>query len=175
MTGRRLWYCAGPTKEQAATAVFDDHNVYASAGFPDKRIIAVRADGLGDVTKTHLLWTLPRNGSFVPSPLLADGLLYVVNDHGLAMCLDPKTGETIWTEKLHGEFSASPVLLGDKIFVPNEDGLMYIFKTGRRYEEAAANDLKDGGFATPVLCAGRIYLRTVHHLYCLGKSESKSP
>jgi outer membrane protein assembly factor BamB len=174
-TGGRLWYCAGPTKEQAATAAFDDRNVYASAGFPDKRILAIRADGLGDVTKTHLLWTLPKNGSFIPSPLVVDGLLYVVNDHGLAMCLDPKSGETVWTEKLRGEFSASPVLLGDKIFLPNEDGLMYIFKTGRRYEEVAANGLKDGGFATPVICAGRIYLRTLHYLYCLGKPVSKAP
>jgi hypothetical protein len=167
-SGRRLWHCEGPTKEHAATAVFDDRTVYASAGYPDKRLSAIRADGSGDVTATHVLWRLPKNGSFVPTPLVDEGLLYVVNDRGLAMCLDAGSGETVWSQKLDGEFSASPVLVGDKLFVPDEAGRMYILKTGRRFELLATNDLHDGGFATPAICGGRIYLRTLHWLYCLG-------
>ena len=82
------------------------------------------------------------------------------------------TGKTIWSRKLEGGFSASPVLVGDKIFVPNEAGKTFIFKTGRRFELVASNDLKDGGFATPAICNGRIYLRTLHHLYCLGNGAN---
>ena len=168
-SGKRIWYCAGPTKEHATTAVFDEHTVYASAGFPDKRLYAMRADGSGDVTATHTLWKMMKDGSFVPTPLLHEGLLYVVNDRGLAMCLDAATGATVWSHKLDGMFSASPVLVGDKLFVPDEAGRTFILKTGRSFELVATNDLKDGGFATPVICASRIYLRTLHHLYCLGK------
>lgn len=169
--GKRIWHAAGPTLEHAATAVFDDQTVYASAGFPDRRLYAIRADGTGDVTDTHIQWRLMKDGSFVPTPLLHEGLLYVVNDRGLAMCLNAKTGETVWSHKLDGGFSASPVLVGDKLFVPNEAGKMFIFKTGRKFEMVAENDLKDGGFASPVVCGGRIYLRTLHALYCLGKPQ----
>jgi hypothetical protein len=169
--GERLWHCEGPTKEHAATAAFDDRTVYASAGYPDKRLCAIRADGSGDVTASHLLWRLTKNGSFVPTPLVHEGLLYVVNDRGLAMCLDAASGETVWSHKLEGEFSASPVLVGDKLFVPDESGRMYILRTGRRFELVATNDLGDGGYATPVICGSRIYLRTLHWLYCLGKAR----
>ena len=81
------------------------------------------------------------------------------------------TQRRVWTHKLPGEFSASPVFAGDKIFIPNEDGLTYVFKTGQSYEQIAANHLHDGGFATPAICAGRIYLRTMHFLYCLGNAK----
>jgi outer membrane protein assembly factor BamB len=168
-SGKQFWHCAGPTKEHAATAVFDDQTVYATAGYPDKRMLAVRGDGSGDVTATHVLWKMPKDGSFIPTPLLHEGLLYVVNDRGLALCLDARSGETIWTHKLDAEFSASPVLVGDKLFVPDEAGRMYILKTGRSFKLLATNYLGDGGFATPVICGGRIYLRTLHWLYCLGR------
>lgn len=169
--GKRIWYATGPTLEHAATAVFDDQTVYATAGFPDKRLYAIRADGSGDVTATHILWKLMKDGSFVPTPLLREGLLYAVNDGGLAMCLDAKTGETVWSQKLGGGFSASPVLVGDKLFVPNEAGKTFIFRTGRKFELVGENGLKDGGFASPVICGSRIYLRTLHWLYCLGKGQ----
>jgi outer membrane protein assembly factor BamB len=170
LSGKRIWHAAGPTLEHSATAVFDDQTVYASAGFPDHRLYAIRADGSGDVTATHTLWKMMKDGSFVPTPLLDEGLLYVVNDRGLALCLEAKTGETVWSHKLEGGFSASPVKVGQQIFVPNEAGRMFIFKTGRKFEMVAENDLKDGGFATPVICGSRIYLRTLHALYCLGKA-----
>ena len=56
-------------------------------------------------------------------------------------------------------------------YVVNEEGVLYVFKSGRAFQLVARNDLADGGYATPVIAAGRIYLRTLHHLYCLGKSE----
>lgn len=111
-----------------------------------------------------------KDGSFVPTPLLHDGLLYVVNDRGLALCLDAKTGDEVWSQRLEGGFSASPILVGDKLFVPNEAGKLFVLQTGREFKLLAENDLQDGGFASPVICGSRIYLRTLHALYCLGKT-----
>ena len=171
-TGRGFWHCEGPSKEAAATIAFGKDLIYASAGYPAKNLLCIRADGSGDVTKTHLVWQMQSKASFIPSPLLHDGLLYLVNDGGGVMCLEAETGEMVWKDRLDGGFSASPVLAGGNIFVPNEAGVMYILKAGRSFRIVATNDLADGGFATPVICGSRIYLRTLHHLYCIGKRAS---
>jgi outer membrane protein assembly factor BamB len=107
--------------------------------------------------------------AYVPSPLLADGLLYMVEDSGRVYCFTADTGEEVWTAELEGQFSSSPVLADGHVFVANEDGMCFVFKAGRRFELVAKNDLADGGFATPVICDGRIYLRTLHALYCLAE------
>ncbi|MFH1922986.1 MAG: PQQ-binding-like beta-propeller repeat protein [Planctomycetota bacterium] len=108
-------------------------------------------------------------GSHASSTLLADGLLYMVEDGGEATCFDAATGAVIWQAELDGNFSSSPVLAGGHVYIVNEAGVAYVFKAGRNFELVAQNDLGDGGFATPAVCGGRIYLRTLHHLYCLGK------
>jgi outer membrane protein assembly factor BamB len=167
-TGKRLWHCEGPSKEAASTIVAGTDVVYGSAGYPTKSVLCIRADGSGDVTKSHVLWRYKGKAAFVPTPLLHEELLYVADDAGLLMCLDAKTGELAWSKRLEGGFSASPVLAGGNIYLPNEAGLMYVFKPGRSYQQIAANDLHDGGFATPAICGSRIYLRTLHQLHCIG-------
>jgi len=101
--------------------------------------------------------------------LLADGLLYMVLDQGKLICFEAKTGQVVWEGKVRGAFSASPVLAGGHIYLPSEAGVTLVFKAGRQFELVAENDLADGGFATPTILGGRIYLRTLHHLYCIGK------
>ncbi len=93
----------------------------------------------------------------------------MVEDGGEAICFEAATGEVVWQTKLEGKFSSSPVLAGGHVYVANEAGLVHVFKAGREFEAVAQNDLADGGFASPVVCGGRIYLRTLHHLYCLGE------
>jgi hypothetical protein len=144
--------------------------VYSSVGFPRKNMLCIRGDGSGDVSKTHVVWSKQKNMAYVPSLLLADGLLYMVEDLGKVACFEARTGNEVWTSKLEGEFSSSPVLAGGHVYVVNEEGVAFVFKAGRRFELVARNDLGDGGFATPVICGDHIYLRTLHWLYCLGKS-----
>jgi len=168
-TGRRLWHCDGPSKEATATIVFGKELIYAAAGYPAKNLLCIRADGSGDVTKTHVVWRMTGNATDIPSPLLQEGLFYMVTDKGTAMCIEAGTGQIVWKDRLEGGFSASPVLVGRNIFVPNEAGVTYVLKAGRSFHVLASNDLADGGFATPVICGSRIYLRTLHHLYCIAK------
>jgi hypothetical protein len=174
-TGRRLWYCDGPAKEAVTTPAYDDQHIYAAAGYPERRLFCIRADGSGDVSGTHLVWQMKTNGANVPSPLCHDGLLYMVNDNGLLFCFRAPTGEELWRKQLEGAFSASPVLAGGNIYLPNETGVTYVFQHGREFRLVATNDLGDGGFASPVICGSRIYLRTRHWLYCLGKTDGQSP
>lgn len=168
-TGKELWTCDGPDASTGSNPTFDDQFVWAAAGFPKRNLMCVRADGSGDVTATHRVWMKRDNMAYIPSMLLADGLLYMVEDEGRLYAFEAKTGEVVWETKLAAKFSASPVLAAGRIYVPSEARVTYVYKPGRRFELLAQNDLGDGGFATPVFIGDRIYLRTLHHLYCLGK------
>jgi len=167
-TGDLLWTCDGPSESTSNTMAFDRRLVYSSGGYPKKSLLSIRADGRGDVTETHVVWTKKNKTAYVTSMLLADGLLTMVEDGGEATCFEAATGAVIWQTELEGDFSSSPVLAGRHVYVVNEAGVAYVFKAGREFELVAQNDLADGGFATPVVCGGRIYLRSLHHLYCLG-------
>ena len=168
-SGALLWSCDGPSESASSTMTFGEKLVYSSVGFPKRNLLCIRADGSGDVTQTHVAWSKEGGMAYVPSLLLADGLLYMVEDAGKAVCFEADTGKVVWETKLDGKFSSSPVLAGGRIYVVSEKGVMFVFKPGREFALEAANDLGDGGFASPIILGGRIYLRTLRSLYCLGK------
>jgi outer membrane protein assembly factor BamB len=143
--------------------------VFATGGFPEREILAIRADGSGDVTKTHIVWRSKKGVTYVPSPLYHDGRLYVVNDNGAATCFDAKTGKELWSERLGGAVTSSPVLVGDLLYVTDEQGWTYVMKAGPKFERVAVNDVGEGVLATPAVAGGRIYLRTTGTLYCIGR------
>lgn len=168
-TGKLLWTCDGPANQCISNILVDDQYVYACAGYPQRNLLCIRPDGNGDVTRTHIVWRKDGGSSYVVTPLLADGLLYMVHDEsGKITCFTAKTGEVIWQGNVKGKYSSSPVLAGGYIYLVNEQGLTSVLKPGKKFERVAENDLGDGGFALPVVCGGRIYLRTLHSLYCLG-------
>src|SRR5258705_5739588 len=105
-TGKEIWrvsYADGFSN--VPRPVFGHGLVYIATGFQQPTLIAVRADGTGDVTKTHVAWTLKRGAPLTPSPILVGDELFVVNDGGIATCLDAKTGATHWVQRLGGEYS----------------------------------------------------------------------
>ncbi|GIW82470.1 MAG: serine/threonine protein kinase [Gemmatales bacterium] len=173
VTGEELWRCSGPTATCANTVAFFDDYVIASGGYPDKEILCIRADGRGDVTDSHIVWRSRNGVTYVPSPVCHNGLVYIVNDNGIATCFEGRSGNQLWSQRLGGSFSASPVLVKDKLYVPDETGKLFVFKAGRQFELLAQNDLNDGGFASPVICGNRIYLRTLHALYCIGEKSTQ--
>ena len=169
--GEFLWECKGPTQYNAATVAFDEKMIYATGGYPGKALLGIRADGAGDVTDTHLVWKSDQKAGYVPSPLLADGLLYAVSDKGLMRCYEAATGDVVWEEDLDAPFYSSPVLVGERIYVFDREAKGYVIKAGRRFELLAENTMPDGAFATPVICGSRIYLRTLGKFYCLAEEK----
>jgi outer membrane protein assembly factor BamB len=168
-TGKVIWSCAGPTEVAGCTAAWNDKLVFVSGGFPEKELLAIRGDGAGDVTASHVAWRATKGVTYVPSPLYHGGMLYVVNDTGTATCFEAATGKEVWQGRLAGAFSSSPVLAGDYLYVGSEAGKVFVLRAGPKFELVATNDLGDGVFATPAVCGGRIYLRTTRALYCIGK------
>jgi len=140
--------------------------VYVCTGYDTPGLIAVRLGGTGDVTATHLAWEIkktyaPRNAS----PLLVGDELYIVNDGGIASCLDAKTGETIWQERLGGGFSASPLLVDGRIYMLDEDGKTTVIKPGREFEKLAENTIDARTLASLSVAGKAFFLRTDANLY----------
>ncbi len=94
--GKLLWECNGPADFCVATVAFDQDTVYATGGYPKNALLAIRADGAGDVTASHVRWKGDSKAGYVPSPMLNGGLLYAVNDSGLMRCYDAATGQVVW-------------------------------------------------------------------------------
>ncbi len=167
-TGEQIWTINGSTKE-AVPMIVSGSGLFFSASGRNGTIMAIRPGGKGDITDTHLFWSNERGGPHVPSPTYYKDRLYIVNDTGIATCLNTLTGKTVWRERLKGRFSMSPVLIGDKLIVTNEKGLTTILKTGNSFEIIAQNDLMEETLSTPAVLDGQLYIRTASHLYCIGE------
>ncbi|HNX35767.1 MAG TPA: PQQ-binding-like beta-propeller repeat protein [Kiritimatiellia bacterium] len=169
-TGDLLWECEGPARTCVATPVVDRDTVYATGGYPGRKFLAIRADGKGDVTRSHLIWTGDAKAGYVPSPVLHEGLLYAVADQGLMRCYDVKDGRVLWEHDFKTPFYSSPTPVGKAIYLFDRKGKGYIVPAGRTLGTIATNGLPAGVFATPVFLEGRMYLRTLGDFYCFGEA-----
>ena len=172
-SGKEIWRVAyADGFSNVPRPVYGNDLVYIATGFQQPTLIAVRPGGSGDVTKTQVAWTLTRGAPLTPSPLLVGGELYVVNDSGIASCLEAKTGEIIWQARLSGTFSASPVFADGRIYFLSEQGVATVIAPGREFRRLAANRLDGAILASPAVASGSIFIRTESHLYRIGKSRN---
>jgi hypothetical protein len=170
-TGIERWRVSGTSSEAIPTVVVGGGFLFSASG-RNGPTMAVRPGGTGDLTATHVVWRNLRGGPHVPSPLYRDGRLFIVNDTGIATCLDALEGHTMWQHRLRGRFSMSPVGCRDRILVTNEEGHSTIFKAADQFEVLAENDLDEPHLATPALAGDRLYFRSAGHLWCIGGSET---
>ena len=175
-TGKELWRANGLNPDNnpfyrivASPVIFGD-TIYVPTRV--KPLLALRAGGRGDITKSHVLWST-ENGPDVPSPVTDGKYFYVVNDKGIMYCLDAKTGVEIYGQQRlkPGTYSASPVLADGKIYVTNEDGLTTVIKAGPKFEVLAENALNDYCLSSPAISEGVIYIRTTSHLFAIGSKS----
>jgi outer membrane protein assembly factor BamB len=127
--------------------------------------MAIRPDGKGDVTETHVEWTLKKGAPHTPSLLLVDGGLYMVSDKGVLTCVEPKTGEEIWQQRIGGNFSASPVFADGKIYLQSEEGKGLVIKPGPKFEQLGENGFGERTLASYAIGDGAIFVRTAAALY----------
>lgn len=168
-TGQRLWIVDGPTEQFVASPVFDGERVFITGGFPDYHILAIRPDGEGNVTDTHIAWRTTRGAAYVPSPVLCDGKLIVVSDKGIGSCFDAKTGERFWMERLSGAQSASLVTAQGLVYVLSDEGQTTVLRPGPALDVVSRNDLGERAFASPAISGGVVYVRGERHLFALGQ------
>lgn len=133
---------------------------------------AFRLGGKGDMTGKSEVWKYEKSLPNVPSPLLYQGVLYLLKEGGIMTSLDAKTGKVLKQARLSGApglYFASPIAADGKLYTISEEGKMALIKAGGEWEIQKIIDLGDGVHATPAIVDGRIYVRTHHALYCFGK------
>ena len=122
-----------------------------------------------------LAWWHPRKGSYIPTPIVYEGRLYIGNDHGILTCLDAKTGESLYRVRIaenRGEtYSASPVAAGGSIYFTSERGAIHVVKAGPEFKHLATNEMGEICMATPAIDRGQLFVRTTSRLYWIGRKE----
>lgn len=171
--GKKHWWMQGPTEQFVASTVFDGEFVFVTAGYPEYHILAIRTDGVGDVTDSHIAWRTNRGAAYVPSPVLVGPYLMVVSDKGFASCFTARTGERHWMERLEGGHNSSLVTAGGLVYCLSEDGHMTVVRPGAKFERVARNPLGERCSASPAVSAGRLYLRGEKHLFAIGKASTE--
>lgn len=160
-SGRPIWHVRYPNGYSVVPRPVYGHGlVFLSTGFDRPVLMAIRADGRGDVTETHVAWKLEKGAPLSPSPVLLGDELYLVSDQGIASCLDAKTGKIHWQERIGGNFSASPILVAGNLYFLSEDGVTTLVKADTTFTQVARNEIKGRTLASPTPVEGALFLRT---------------
>ena len=165
-TGKELWRFADPAHHSAATRpVAGFGMVFIPAGFSQGAVFALKLGGAGALDPSQPAWQLKKAAPNKPSLLLVGDLLFMINDGGIASCVEAKTGTVVWSERIGGNSSASPIFAGGRIYACNEEGKVTVLAAGREFKVLAENQL-DGGFMASSAVAGKaLILRSKTHLY----------
>ncbi len=169
-TGKLLWTIDGPTEQFVASLVFNERAnlFFLTAGFPEHHILAIRPDGSGNVTQSHIAWRTTRGAAYVPSPISAGDYFLVTSIGGIAHCFDAKSGAIAWQERL-GEQHASIVLADGLAYFLNDKGETNVVRPGPKFDLVAMNEIGERCFASPAISGGQIFLRTEKSLVCIGQ------
>ena len=166
MTGKEVWRLEQRYSHTASTRPVTGHGlIFYPTGWEDSRVLAVKPEGAGDITATNVVWQFTRSVPQKPSLLLVDDLIYMVNDVGIATCLEAKTGTQVWQSRIGGTFSASPLSAAGRIYFFDEDGKTTVIEAGRTFKILAENLLDNGFMASAAVIGDALILRTTMDLY----------
>jgi hypothetical protein len=177
-TGKQLWTLGPNSEVTVGTPVVGDGLVYVTGGYPPVRpVYAIKPGSNGDIslakgaTSSEAIAWSNTSGTYIPTPIVYDGLLYTLDNSGILTTYDAKSGERIYRSRVGGggAFTASPVAADGRLFIANEDGDVFVVRAGRTYEQLAKNEMKEVILSTPAISDGLIIVRTLGHVYAFGE------
>jgi len=188
-----LIYVPHQNRQKSASGLSDKQTVLHKGDFgaglvfaiePYSKLVAVRPDGRGDVTETHIAWSLDEGAPDICSPVSNGELIFLLATEGFLTCYKVEDGTKLWEHDLRENFYASPSLVpapasgdasrgsgGDKLYLLTEEGVMLIIQAGPEYKELTRCELGEECHASPAFADGRIYIRGLENLYCIGKKN----
>ncbi len=185
LTGKELWSLTPNAEIVVGTPVVADGIAYFTGGYPPARpIYAVKPGSRGDLTlpegesaSSQILWSSQRGGTYIPTPIVYRGLLYLLNNNGRLAAYDAKSGELAYRHRVgRGEsFSGSPVASDGRLYLTTEDGRTFVIRAGETYEVLAQNELGEVVMTVPAISKGLLILRGIDHVYGIGLEEADLP
>lgn len=175
-TGDEFWRVRhrGMGFNVACRPIFEHDIVYLTTGVA-RRLLAIRPSGTGDVTDTHVVWSIRRRTPEIPSPLIVDDLMFMVTEGGIVSCLEAESGNEVWKARLKGDYWASPLYANGQIYFFSREGNVSVISAGRNFELLAENELDDGFIASPAIADNTLIVRSLTHLYCFAQGYEMDP
>jgi outer membrane protein assembly factor BamB len=167
--GAELWRVNCLTGDVAPSAIYANGLVFVIE--PYSKLVAIKPDGKGDVTKTHVAWISEEGGPDICSPVSNSKSIFLLATEGLLECYNVSDGKRLWEKDLEEYFYASPSLVGNNLYLLSDKGIMFIAEAGSEYKELAKCELGEKCHASPAFADGRIYIRGIENLYCIGSSN----
>ena len=173
--GSRYWFVNGPSEDFCSSPVYNEKTslLLISSAWPQRHLLAIKPNGFGDVTESHVVWQTKKGAYYVPSPVCTDDYLFTTMTNGQVHCIEVSTGNTVWVEDLGKQYSSS-VLVNGLVYMPNDEGVITVIKPGPTFETVAKNSIGEKMNASPAVSNGKIYLRGYKHLFCIGQKDSAS-
>jgi outer membrane protein assembly factor BamB len=169
--GTELWRVEGMNGEVTPSPVFAGGLVFVAS--PSDKLMAIRPDGQGDVTKSHMAWTSEENVPDIASPVSNGDLVFTVNTGGLLTCFDAKDGKKQFEQDLNVECQSSPSIAGKRLYVFSAKGPVVVADVARQFKELARPDMGEKVVASPAFVKERIYVRGATNLFCLDARAAK--
>jgi len=166
-TGEPIWFVRYEGYSVIPRPVYAHGLIFIGTGYDSPIVMAIRPDGSGDCTETHVAWKHEKAAPNTPSLLVVGNELYMVSDNGVASCLDAITGEQHWQKRLGGNFSASPLFADGRIYFQDEQGQATVIAPGTSFQQLAKNPIEGRTLASYAVADGAIFLRTDTSLYRL--------
>jgi outer membrane protein assembly factor BamB len=167
--GSKYWFVSGPSEDFCSSPLYNEKSglVLVSSAWPVRNLVAIKADGKGDVTGSKIVWQTKKGAYYVPSPVCTDDYLFTTMTTGQMHCIEVATGKILWVQENGAQYS-SPVLANGLVYMPNDEGIITVIKPGPQFEPVAKNPIGEKMFASPAISNGKIYIRGFQHLFCIG-------
>lgn len=166
LSGKEIWRANILSGDVAASPAFADGIAYVCN--TSAVLAAIRANGSGDVTKTHVMWQATDGLPDITSPATNGEFLILLTTDGTATCFDAKQGKKLWNHSFDTTFRSSPVIVGSKAYMLDGDGTMHILSLGQSFQEDGKSSIGEKTNATPSFAGGRIFIRGERNLFCVG-------
>lgn len=166
--GREIWKVSYEGYSVVPRPIYAQGLVFLSTGYDRPTGLAIRPDGKGDVTGTHVVWRMEKGAPLTPSMLVVGEDLFSVADNGIVSCFEAKTGKLFWQERVARATSASPLYADGKIYIQDELGNGYVIKASRQLELISTNALGQKSLASYAVNGRQLLIRTQNALYCVG-------
>jgi outer membrane protein assembly factor BamB len=167
--GTKYWFVSGPSEDYCSSPVYNEKSglIYVSSAWPQRIIVAIKPDGSGDVSKSHVVWQSREGAYYVPSPVTTGNYLFTTMTTGKVHCIDAATGKIVWVQDMGSQYP-SAVLANGLVYMPNDNGVITVIKPGEKFEFVSKNPIGEKMYASPAISNGKIYLRSFQHLFCIG-------